>query len=355
MPIRKQFRRRLLIIVGLMVVVNVGVWYFLFESQSEPIAESPKRVACDVRGFRRQGFKYTKPLLMLNRDCDDPMLDPLRDKVVSLLANRKNAGKLQTVSVYFRMLDTGRNFNTSDEKYSPGSLMKVLTLITYLKDAERDPKLLRQPITFDVRYDNIPSPLIPAAKSAEFGRVYTVEQLLDLMITQSDNNATALLNARIDMKVYNEVLAALNLSIPDPHQADYPITAEEYSRFFRLLYNSSFLSPQMSDKALELLTRCAYRNGLVRNLDTDFPVAHKFGERNVGNDYQLHEGGIFFNGTTDYLVVVMSRGSDQAALQDLLADVSQLVFSEMVANYGISPTSNPPMTMAAEKPATGRI
>ncbi|MFM7217434.1 MAG: serine hydrolase [Bacteroidota bacterium] len=351
MPLRKKFRRRLLIIVGVMALVNVGVWYYFFKQSDDQAAAPPKRVICDVRGFRRTGFKYTKPLLMLNRECDDPMLDPLRDKVLSVLAERQRAGKLQSVSVYFRLLDTGQNFNTSDEKYSPGSLMKVLTLITFLKDNEKSPGSLKKRILFDQAFSNIPSQLIPAATAAEFGKSYTVDELLKLMITQSDNNATALLNARIDAKVYNEVLSALNLSIPDPHQLDYPLSAEEYSRFFRLLYNSSFLSPEMSDYALELLTMCAYKNGFSRYVKSQVDIAHKFGEHNTGNDYQLHEGGIFFTGSIDYLLVVMSRGSDQAALQDLLADVSALVFYEMVANYGITPSSSPALTQLDEKKA----
>ncbi|MFM8431973.1 MAG: serine hydrolase, partial [Bacteroidota bacterium] len=257
---------------------------------------------------------------------------------------RKNSGKASSINVYFRLLDSGRNFNTGDEQYSPGSLMKVMTLITYLKDAERNPALFEKQITYNTKYTDSPSQLIIAAKGAELGKTYTIEQLLELMIVYSDNNATSLLNERIDFKVYNEVLSALELPVPDPHQADYPLTAEQMSKFFRLLYNSSFLSPQMSDRALDLLSRCAYDAGFNRYLKGQLEISHKFGERNVGNDFQVHEGGIFYLGQSDYVLIVMTRGNDQAALQEIIADISRLIYQEMITNYGVVPTNDPALT-----------
>jgi beta-lactamase class A len=281
---------------------------------------------------------------MLDRACDDPSLDPLRSKVISLLSTMKQQGAFDRVSVYFRFLDSGRNFSLNDEQYSPGSLMKVLTLITYLKDAEKDPALLNRKITYDHRFANMPVQQITSGAGVQFGNSYTIESLLYKMIVESDNEATSLLNERIDVKVYYEVLSALTMSLPDIHQTDYPITAEEMSRFFRLLYNSSFLSPNMSDKALELLTKTNFKNGLCRDIGNKFVVAHKFGEKNLPPSFQLHEAGIFFTGNADYVLVVMTEGKDQQRLNDVLAQISKLIIDELIGNYGIIPSGMPELT-----------
>jgi len=309
-----------------------------------------EKLACDVKGFRRQGFKFTKPLMMLDRACDDPSLESLRQKVVAISADLKAKGMADKISVYFRMLDDGRNFVVNEDAYSPGSMMKVVTLITYLKGAEYNPGLLKRKMTFNTRFTGMPTQLIEGARGLEQGTTYTVNELLDYMITESDNNATALLNNAIDMKVYNEVLDAINLPVPDIHQTDYPLTTESMSRFFRLLYNSSFLSPEMSDKALELLTRSRYHQGLTRYLSEKTVVAHKFGEKNNDGLFQLHEGGIFFNGSFDYVLIVMTKGKDQAKLADVLAEVSRLIYEDLYSKYGTSASQGGAITWQGKLP-----
>ena len=142
-------KKRNLLIYGFLVlsVLNVGLWYLVNTPKEKPVTASSDSMSCDVHGFRRSGFKFTKPLLMLDRACDDPYLNPIRDKVLAFLATQKAQGVFESASVYFRMLDTGRSFNTSDETFSPGSMLKIMTLITYLKSAESNPKLLDQRLT----------------------------------------------------------------------------------------------------------------------------------------------------------------------------------------------------------------
>lgn len=345
------------VVFGSILLVNLGLWWtYIQRSPSQEIAET--RVAdCDVHGFRRKGYKLTRPLLMLDRECDDESLRPLRLKVQSYIDQMTREGVCESASVYFRMLDNGRNFSVNENAYSPGSMMKVVTLIAYLKMAEHQPQLLDKRFVFTGKMAGLPAPTITTWVGLKPGVSYSVNQLLEFMIVQSDNDATAMLNANLDMSVYNQVLEALELPIPDPHQPDYPLTTESMSRFFRLLYNASFLSPEMSDKALQLLTESKFRDGIVRNTPEWVTVAHKFGEKNLDGSFQLSEGGIFFTGSLDYVLIVMTRGTDNAKLKNILADVSKLVLDDLVANYGITTsravelTENESITNT-EKPST---
>lgn len=326
------------------VFLNLFVWVYFFRTQNKPEEAKKELLACDVKGFRRQGFHYTKPLLMLDRACDDPALEPLRTKVLSFVDDAQQHGKVEKASVYFRLLDSGKNFIVHEDSYSPGSMLKILTLITYLKTEEKNPGTLRKRVLFSAPFANMPMQTVGNFNHVQVGKEYTIGELLECMIVYSDNNATALLNQRIDGAIYNQMLAALNLPIPSPTQTDYPLTTESMSRFFRLLYNSSFLDPELSDKALELLTKSEYNNGLTRYIGDKMSVAHKFGEKNIDGVFQLHEGGIFFTGSLDYVLIVMTRGKKQEAMADFIADVSKLIVDNLVSNYGISITKTAELT-----------
>lgn len=319
-----------------LLLVNIGLWWKYIHTIPSREVTSPRIADCDVHGFRRKGYKLTRPLLMLDRECDDESLRPLRLKVQSYIDQMTREGVCESASVYFRMLDNGRNFSVNENAYSPGSMMKVVTLIAYLKMAEHQPQLLDKRFVFTGKLAGLPAPTITTWEGLKPGVSYSVNQLLEFMIVQSDNDATAMLNANLDMGIYNQVLEALELPIPDPHQPDYPLTTESMSRFFRLLYNASFLSPEMSDKALQLMTQSKYREGIVRNMPEWVTVAHKFGEKNLDGSFQLSEGGIFFTGSLDYVLIVMTRGKDNAKLKNILADVSKMVLDDLVANYGIT-------------------
>jgi hypothetical protein len=64
----------------------------------------------------------------------------------------------------------------------------------------------------------------------------------------------------------------------------------------------------------------------------------------------LHEGGIFFVGSTDYVLIVMTKGKDQSGLADVIADVSRIVFEDVVANYGTTASEGGMLTLDKRVP-----
>src|SRR5690606_27734764 len=128
------------------------------------------------------------------------------------------------------------------------------------------------------------------------GSEYTIEELISLAIIHSDNIAWKLLlnDLRKNYSGEDFIITLSDLGIVDPRkQSDQQyITVQSYASIFRTLYNSSYLSPEMSDKALKILSGSAYKDGIVAGVPEDIEVAHKFGEQRNGNDQQLHDCGI---------------------------------------------------------------
>jgi beta-lactamase class A len=119
--------------------------------------------------------------------------------------------------------------------------------------------------------------------------------------------------------------------ISDPTAA---LSARKYSVFFRILFNSSFLSRANSEYALSLLTESTFREGLRAGVPSEIPLAHKFGERKIGNDLQqFHDCGVVYYPRHPYLLCIMTRGNNIPNLKKAIADTSRFVYEEIDKQY----------------------
>lgn len=146
------------------------------------------------------------------------------------------------LSFYFRDLHNGPWFgNNYDEGYYPASLLKIPILIAYIKWAEYNPSILKEKILVEelVSYTQT---IVPE-RYAEIGKEYSVEELLELMIVYSDNNASSNLLIHLPESIESEVFSTLQVPSPKNSTAeDYKLTVKEYASFFRILFNASYLS-----------------------------------------------------------------------------------------------------------------
>ncbi|MBL0105593.1 MAG: serine hydrolase [Bacteroidetes bacterium] len=156
---------------------------------------------------------------------------------------------------------------------------------------------------------------------------YTVNDLLMAMIQHSDNDATLLLSQNMNQNVYNQVFKDLDIQLPNP-VTEYYINAYDYGKFFRVLYSSTYIRPEYSEYGLKLLSKSTFKEGLIKGIDPSLTVAHKFGERIIGNKSQLHEFGIVFVKDNPYLIGVMTSGSNLKQLTSIVGDISKLAFDE---------------------------
>lgn len=270
-------------------------------------------------------------------------LFPLKTKIEELIANKIHAGQLKNASVYFDTRD-GRwlGINTA-ETFFPASLMKVPTLIAFLKVAQEDPNILSKKIYYDGSFNLNTLEYFKPQKSIQPKHSYTVQELLESMIKYSDNNALPLLLKSIDSKTLAEVYTDLGVSIPEDTNdslADF-MPIKSYVSFFRVLYNSSYLSRDMSESALALLSQASFRSGIKDGVPDNILVAQKFGERNFGTDPTdtktekgLHDCGIVYFPDRPYLLCVMTKGNDFDKLAATISDISKLVYQFMSETTG---------------------
>ena len=283
-------------------------------------------------------YKYINPLLACSVPNSKEFFasSPLEKKVNDLIAKEKDGGQVKSVAMYYRDLAYGRwvGINETD-KYDPASMLKVVIMIAYYKQAENDPNILDKYIVYTKKLaDTIHDVQFQTPSVLKVGESYTIAQLVKAMIVDSDNGAKNALLANIDEKSLDETYSDLGITEnPDNVPGSYTISSKTYSLFFRILYNATYLSREMSEKALGLLSKAAYKDGIVAGIPKGVSVSQKFGEHVDSSDtegitYELHDCGIVYKPDKPYLLCVMTKGTVLESLTKTIQDISKLIYIE---------------------------
>lgn len=313
------------------VIFGIG----LLAGRISIISIQKHQAVVDDRLFNREDnnrWRFISPLL----DCGDLKnnsnnnVDDIKNKVEIYISNLSTTNaSANEVSVYFRDLNNGPTFGVNETmRFYPASLLKVPLMMSVFKQAMDDHDFLKKTLIFNGPSIN-GGAYYKASQELRPGGVYTVNDAISSMIKYSDNNASDLLSHTVDTKAISSSFE--NLGIDFPKDVSYEITVKRYASFFRILYNSTFLNREYSEKALELLADTDFKNGLVAGVPSNVKVTHKFGERQVGDSLkQLHDCGIVYVPNKPYLICVMSRGSDFGTLDDVIAGVSKIIYDGIV-------------------------
>ncbi len=243
-------------------------------------------------------------------------------------------GRVEHVSVYFRDLENGPWFGVDeDETFSAASLLKVPMMIAFLKAAETHTDLLEQKVSLEGNIQSEPN--VPLGMTIVPGQSYSGEELLHKMIVYSDNASKDLIRTWLtaiepDRDLLIETYKDIGL-LGVENDLEYRLTVKTYASIFRILYNSTYLSKEMSQKALETLTHVVFQRGLVAGLPPGTKVAHKFGVRIAPDgSQQLHDCGIVYEPQHPYLICIMTRSYNMAENEAIIAEIARMVHAEVL-------------------------
>lgn len=246
----------------------------------------------------------------------------------------KGQGRIDHASIYLRDLQMGPVMGIAeDEPYSSASLLKVAVMLAILRQEELRPGILNQRIEVQPEFLSSYEHEINPTASVEAGKTYTTDDLLEYMIVHSDNNATNVLSSYLNSLSDDgsPVLRTLEeLGFIGQFKTDDLLSVKQSASMFRMLYNASYLNKSLSQKALDLLARTTFDKGIVSGLPGHIRVAHKFGER-IKEDgmKQLHDCGIFYAHETDYLLCVMTQGTNIPNLESTIRDITEIIYKEV--------------------------
>lgn len=314
-------------IVAFVVDYTLSSFFHNTTSTSDSESSHASITNCDYNIKRMTGFKFVKPILWVDENCESDNLAGTKQKVVEIIVRHKQTEGVTSASVLIRSSEKWAVVN-ENEKYELGSLFKVPVLIAILKINEDNPGFLNKTVVYDKALDagkkvNFPS------KSIKLGQSYTIRELLTYMIRNSDNEATMLLERNMDNKVFQKLFADVGLEVPNVYASEYLFTVKDYSLFMQTIFNAGYLTIKNSEYAAELLTECDFKEGIAEGIPTNIKMAHKFGEAGNDNEKQLHESAIVFLDKKGYLLTVMTKGNDMKKLSNLIGEISRVVYNHI--------------------------
>jgi beta-lactamase class A len=238
-------------------------------------------------------------------------------------------------SVVIKDLDMGWEIDFNKDKLVPSaSLVKIPVMLSCFYAAEEKKISLKDAIYLKAS-EKVGGSKVLGDMPA--GCVFTVEELLEPMITQSDNTATNLLINYMDfdtLEAYFKKIGLKNTNLArkmmDFKERKAGIenytTAEDMAFVLEKLYRNNFLNKAISEQCLILLGRQKINDRIPRNLPKEgIFIAHKTGlERHV-----CHDAGIVYTKKGNFLICVLVKHEDKVAgpAKRLISDIALFVYN----------------------------
>ena len=328
---------RPLLLTLLAVTFALGV----FVGSGTGVLTSPSASKVEAVPWNTDGtFKFIRASVESNntgKNHATKELKPFQYKVNALIENALKNNDAAAVSVYFRDLNNGNWLGIKEhDKFAPKSLLKVPLMIAYFKWAESNPLVLRKTLTNTGKGQEAAQRQGDQVTTLEPGKSYTINDLIFRMIAHDDADAYALLYSNLPSgrleKTFNDLYVEY-----DPHKQEDSLSLNAVAAFFRVLYNASYLTEEMSEKALRYLLKSSFRTGMVAGIPPNVDIASKHGERRIsattdGEDKelsQLHEFGIIYYPNRPFLLGIMVRGKDFDQMSKIVRDITRLVYEEV--------------------------
>ncbi|UCC94368.1 MAG: serine hydrolase [Candidatus Omnitrophota bacterium] len=172
-------------------------------------------------------------------------------------------------------------------------------------------------------------------KRMRFPVTLTVEKILELMITHSDNTATNTVIGLLGFEYINEGFKKLGLKnttlsrkMMDFYKRKKGIenytTAVDMTHLLETIYSNRLVNKKFSQYALSLLKRQEVNDRLPRDLPEGVEVAHKTGlEKGI-----VHDIGIVFTSRGDYIICVLTKKVQKHKnAKNFIAQISLLTYN----------------------------
>ncbi|MFH0855829.1 MAG: serine hydrolase [Candidatus Omnitrophota bacterium] len=249
------------------------------------------------------------------------------------LANKVNGFKGR-VGLVVKDLDKGWEIAFNKDAPVPSASLVKLPIMLACFYADQDKKISLQD-TIRIK----PSDIVSGSRvlgAEPVGAAFTVEELFEPMITQSDNAAANVLidylgfdalNSyfkRIGLKDTNIVRKMMDFSERREGKENYT-TAGDMAFMLEKLYYGNFLNTDISLKCLRLLGEQKINDRIPRKLPSGTFVMHKTGLEK----YVCHDVGIVYTDNGNFLICVLVKHQDKTAARakKFISGVALAVYS----------------------------
>ena len=256
----------------------------------------------------------------------------LQEYVNSLTQNNSE------ISLYIKDLSTEYEIKINSDKEIPSaSLVKIPIMAAVYELAEKGDLSLNEKLTYKKKYRCGGSGII---KRCRYGTKFTIRELVELMITLSDNVATHMLIDRIGIKNLNKIFKELGLKntnidrfVMDLQARNKGVenytTAEDIGLLLEKIYRGKLVSKEASIEMLLIMLKQRISDRIPKKLPTQVAVAHKTG---LMKDV-CHDAGIVYTNNGDFIICVLTHNIKPQVAKEIIADVAYMTYCTYDKNY----------------------
>jgi len=271
-------------------------------------------------GSSKEFFRLTNPLVSPNIDTNIQNssiilhYNGLKTTLEGEIAEYNATGN---VGIFIQDAKTGSWLGINErERFTPASLLKVPVMMAILKKVDAGEIRLDDKVTIleedaDPYYGQV---------YQEVGNQMKIIELLEQMVTYSDNTAKNALKRQLSQQEIDRVF--VHVGIPDPYLEDtnQTVSPRNYIRLFKALYYSTFLTPASSEKALDLTTDTEQEQLISKEIPPEVQVAHKFG---IIEGELLSDCGVVYHSKNPYFICIMVKNENLEKSTELIQELSK--------------------------------
>lgn len=242
----------------------------------------------------------------------------LKPSIESIIDSNATVGSI--TGFFLQDISTGAWLgNNEKEGFAPASLLKIPIAMTILKRVDRDEIKLTD--TIELTEEDLDNDAGNLYKKGA-GTKLTFWEAIKIMILTSDNTAKNALKRQVSDAEINAIFT--HIGIPNPYltQNSALVTPRGYIRIFKSLYFATFISPELSEKLLDLATDTQAENLISAGIPPEIQVSHKYGEHPDG----LADCGIVYEPKNPYMLCIMTQNIEISEAKNLINSLSKTVF-----------------------------
>lgn len=235
------------------------------------------------------------------------------------------------VSVYVKNLENGQEWALNANQMMPSaSVIKVPVMVGVFDKISKGKLRLDQTMTLTRDARRAGSGQLKWRKN---GEQFTLEEILEEMITVSDNIAQQMLVNAVGINYLQENFPKYGLSVTNITQAGLSVasytrvenymTARDIGRLLESIYLGEKFGAEPSRRMLGYMKRVKYKDRLPRYLPDGWTLAHKTGLLRRA----CHDVGIVYSPMGDYILCVMTfKGPSYRESKKFISKVAAITY-----------------------------
>lgn len=325
------------IIIFLLIIAALVAGFWLFKSTGTvSITASPP--AAVTRSVTTMPTTADYPLInkAVTADLGKHFIinfGPLKKELVKIQGNYP-----QKTYIYFSYINNGSWIGLSErDEFAAASTLKVPLAMAALKAVEEGKLKLSDSYSLEeLDLNQGFGDLYKVGADKEF----TVEELLKIMLENSDNtayNAIYTIFRHIGIEdplgqVYGSLGWEFAASAPELGQIPTysTINLKTLSNMFIALYDAKYVSAEHSQKILEYLANTPFNDKIAAGIPEGVVVSHKIGTATLEETFS--DCGFIYAPNRNYLLCLGSNGGDEKRAAQFMAEISAAVYAYVINN-----------------------